>query len=129
MEGKNDAFFRRHAESEYEYVLRKGFQRSILNWLYGRSGKLLSFDEIRGLLKPQNESSIGMREIPMDKIVGSVSRYNDFDDAFLPRQRHTRDRWVNIDVANLKYIDLPPIDVYKIGDLYFVKDGNHRVSV
>lgn len=129
MEERNDAYLRRYAESDFEDVYMRGFRRGFMNWLYGRSGKLLSYEDIRALLPEQNESYAGMHEIPMDKIVGSVSRYNDFDNAFLPRQRHTRDRWVNIDVANLKYIDLPPIEVYKVGDIYFVKDGNHRVSV
>jgi hypothetical protein len=70
-----------------------------------------------------------MQEIEVAKIAGSVGRYRDFDRAFLPTQRHTRDRWLNIDAAHLRQAKLPPIEVYEIGHVYFVKDGNHRVSV
>ncbi len=70
-----------------------------------------------------------MRQIPLDHIVGSVGRYHDFDRAFLPRYSFLQSRWVSIARAQLQDINLPPIEVYKIGDTYFVKDGNHRVSV
>jgi hypothetical protein len=77
----------------------------------------------------QGMHEIGLREIPLDQIVGSVGRYNDFDRAFLPRRTETRSRWISIDTARLRDITLPAIEVYKIGSFYFVKDGNHRVSV
>ena len=70
-----------------------------------------------------------MKQIETDKIIGSVSRFQEFDRAFLPRQTHTRERWESIDKAYYKDVILPPIDVYQIGEIYFVKDGNHRVSV
>ena len=67
--------------------------------------------------------------MPIENIVGSVSRYQDFDRAFLPTQEITSERWVNIGTLRYEEVDLPPIEVYKIGEVYFVKDGNHRVSV
>jgi hypothetical protein len=91
--------------------------------------ELLPFDEVRTRLPVKGQHYAGMREIPLDAIIGSVSRFNDFDRVFLPRQTHTRDRWENVDSAHLQDIILPPIEVYQIGDAYFVKDGNHRVSV
>jgi hypothetical protein len=72
---------------------------------------------------------VGLQQIETKKIIGSVSRFNDFDRAFLPRQSHTRSRWESIDRAYFSDVILPPIDVYQVGDVYFVKDGNHRVSV
>ncbi len=72
---------------------------------------------------------IGLKQIETGKIVGSVNRYLDFDRAFLPRQINSRARWESIDSAYFKDIVLPPIEVYKVSDIYFVKDGNHRVSV
>jgi hypothetical protein len=71
----------------------------------------------------------GIKTITIDHIIGSEGRYSDFDINFLPKQEHTRSRWENIDVARLEFVDLPPISAYKLGDFYFVKDGNHRVSV
>ena len=65
----------------------------------------------------------------MKQIVGSVGRYNDFDRVFLPRRRALRERWASIDSAHIKEINLPAIEVYKVGSVYFVLDGNHRVSV
>src|SRR5262249_2690072 len=62
-------------------------------------------------------------------IVGSVGRYRDFDRAFLPRHAHSRGRWTNVDRAHREDVHLPPIEVYQIGEVYFVRDGNHRVSV
>jgi len=67
--------------------------------------------------------------VPIDRIVGSVGRYRDFDRAFLPRQVRTRDRWESVDRAHREGTEVPAIELYKIGEVYFVKDGNHRVSV
>jgi hypothetical protein len=65
----------------------------------------------------------------VESIVGSLGRFRDFDRAFLPRQSKTRERWMSIDMAHYGQVILPPVELYKIGDVYFVKDGNHRVSV
>ncbi len=61
--------------------------------------------------------------------MGSVDRYHDFDRAFLPTQTRTRPRWESVDRAALTDVILPPVQLYKVGEVYFVKDGNHRVSV
>ena len=90
---------------------------------------LLAFEEVRKQLRAHARREGGMREVAIDQIVGSVGRYRDFDRAFLPRQLRTRDRWESIDLAHLEGVELPPIELYKIGEIYFVKDGNHRVSV
>ncbi len=121
--------FKQIADSEFDMALRRGFWRSVLNWFNKRNNKLLPFDEVRKALPIHGQYYAGLHEIQLDKVVGSVARYNDFDRAFLPRQRHIRQRWVNIDIAKMTDVNLPPIEVYKIGEIYFVKDGNHRVSV
>ncbi len=117
------------AKSDYELALRTGFWRSLFSWFTQSRNELLPFDEIRKLVPMQGMHEIGLREIPLDQIVGSVGRYNDFDRAFLPRRTESRGRWISIDAARLQDIVLPAIEVYKIGSFYFVKDGNHRVSV
>lgn len=128
-EHSESSLYSRIASDDFENALRKGFWRAVISWLNKSSNQLLPFDEVRKYLPIHGQYEVGVREIPLDKIVGSVGRYNDFDRAFLPRQRHTKSRWMSIDLANLKEISLPPIEVYKIGEVYFVRDGNHRVSV
>lgn len=90
---------------------------------------LLSFDQVQELLRDRFEIDRGTQSIPIKNIVGSVGRYRDFDRAFLPLSGANQDRWKQLDVALNELRSLPPIDVYKIGDVYFVRDGNHRVSV
>jgi len=84
---------------------------------------------LRRNLDIQNQRDMGMQEIEIEKIIGSLNRYQDFDDSFLPRQTFTRRRWENIDRVFLQGEYLPPVEVYKLGAFYFVIDGNHRVSV
>lgn len=102
---------------------------SILNLLSPEKQQLLSLYDIKSLVKPRNESYKGMKVVAVKDIVGSEGRYRDFNKAFLPKKEHLRNRWVSIDKAHITDIILPPIKLYKIGDLYFVRDGNHRVSV
>jgi hypothetical protein len=72
---------------------------------------------------------LGLEQVEIKNIIGSTGRYMDFDRAFLPIQTHTRDRWESVDKARYDQINLPPVELFKIGNVYFVKDGNHRVSV
>ena len=90
---------------------------------------MLSFNDVKKILKPQNEVYAGMQIVPINKIVGSEGRYQDFDNHFLPRTNLLKSRWARVDEAHLNDIVLPPIQLYEIGGLYFVRDGNHRVSV
>ncbi|MGQ9489923.1 MAG: hypothetical protein ACUVR4_03075 [Anaerolineae bacterium] len=90
---------------------------------------LLSFDQVQELLRSRQEIDRGIQTIPISHIVGSVGRYRDFDRAFLPLDGADEERWKRLDVALNELRNLPPIEVYKIGDVYFVRDGNHRVSV
>ncbi len=89
---------------------------------------LLPFEMVREKLRLSQKSYLGIQEIPLDKIVGSVGRYNDFTRTFMPRKTHTRSRWEKIDTL-AETSRWPPIEVYKVSDTYFVRDGNHRVSV
>lgn len=121
--------FNQYATQDFDNAYRRRFWRKIGAWLSGRSNELLPYDEVRKQLPFQGQRYAGLQTIPLDKIVGSVGRYRDFDRAFLPTQRTTSERWVNISKAHYKDVSLPAIDVYKIGEVYFVRDGNHRVSV
>jgi hypothetical protein len=91
--------------------------------------KALSFQEVVDALGRVDEVSIGRRCIPVEQIVGSVDRVRDFDPQFRPRSGRSRERWERIAEAARRGQSLPPIDVYQIGEMYFVRDGHHRVSV
>lgn len=129
MARKSSRAIHEMAKADFEAALRSGFWRSVISWITQSRNSLLPYDEIRKSIPLSNQHYIGTREVPVEQIVGSVSRYNDFDRAFLPRQTRTQERWMSIDRAHLSDVILPPIDLYKIGDTYYVRDGNHRVSV
>lgn len=117
------------AEMDFDRARRKAFWRKLLAWLKGESNELLPFDDVRDKLPIKGQYYAGLKQVPIDKIVGSFGRYRDFDRAFLPLQSRTRGRWVSVDKAHYTDIILPPVDLYKMGEIYFVKDGNHRISV
>ncbi|MCB9420429.1 MAG: hypothetical protein H6667_11535 [Ardenticatenaceae bacterium] len=121
--------FKSLAYQDFDRAYRRAFWRKIRAWLTGTSNELLPYDEVRQQLPFSGQRDLGMQTIPLDKIVGSVGRYRDFDRIFLPTQRETTQRWVSIKAAHYEEKILPPIEAYKIGDVYFVRDGNHRVSV
>lgn len=103
--------------------------QSLLNALQWKNPDLLSLYQVTSIIKPKVETYLGMRTIPVDKIVGSEGRYRDFSAAFFPKRELLRDRWESIDRAHMADVILPPISVYAISGVYFVRDGNHRVSV
>jgi hypothetical protein len=105
------------------------FVNQIRQALSGERRKLLAFDEVREKLHLGGPVYRGLQTVRLDKIIGSVNRYRDFDSLFLPTQSHTEDRWRRINRAWYDEVSLPPILLYKVGEVYFVVDGNHRVSV
>lgn len=90
---------------------------------------LLSFDEAKGALAQCNQVYRGMRVVEVEMITGSVGRFKDFDGSFLPNKKSMSQRWSRVDRAYHQGVELPPVSLYKIGEAYFVWDGNHRVSV
>ena len=90
---------------------------------------LLSYEEVRQQLQAIEKNIEQLAEIPLDKIVGSVGRYHDFTRRYLPKSSIDQGRWARVMAITKGLSGLPPIDVYRIGEVYFVKDGNHRVSV
>ena len=117
------------ARINFDTARRKAFWNEIISFLSGRPNRLLSWDEVRDKLGVRGQVYWGIRAVPVDKIIGSVGRYRDFDRVFLPTQDRTASRWRSIACAHYDDVSLPPVKLYKIGDAYFVLDGNHRVSV
>ncbi|GAB4548157.1 MAG: DUF4032 domain-containing protein [Anaerolineae bacterium] len=107
----------------------QAFWQEVWALLTGKSIDLLRFEEVKQRLRLHDERYLGLREVPLDKIVGSVGRYRDFTRTFLPRTNAVRSRWQRVDALARGAEGFPPIEVYKVGDVYFVIDGNHRVSV
>jgi nucleotide-binding universal stress UspA family protein len=117
------------ARQDFSRARRKALWQKLRNWFTGKDNELLPFDEVRQSIPIQGQRYRGLQTIPIAQIVGSAGRYHEFNRTFLPMQAHTQNRWINIGRARYADIPLPPIEVYKIGEVYFVKDGNHRVSV
>lgn len=117
------------AEADFSKARGKAILSQIQNFLNTDRDKLLSFHDVKDILKPKNEVYRGNQIVPIKLIVGSEGRYHDFNKFFLPRREHLRQRWKRVDEAHIKDIILPPIQLYEIGGVYFVRDGNHRVSV
>ncbi len=116
-------------ESDFSRARGRAFFNEIVAFLFGEDNHLLSFDAVKHSLRIGGQSYLGVRTVEVAKIVGSVDRYADFDRAFMPTQGHTAERWKSVDRAHYQSIELPPVSLYKIGDMYFVRDGHHRVSV
>jgi hypothetical protein len=94
------------------------------------SNRLLSFDVLRrGHLVANNRLYRGTKVVEVDRIVGSVGRWRDFDRSFLPARASVEERWKRIDRAFHRGEDLPPVELFQVGEAYFVVDGHHRVSV
>jgi len=121
-------FEKHQARHEVESARRAGDLHGLLAFLRRQPNDLLPFDWVQHL-SPDGEHTLGVHAIEVDKIIGSVDRYREFDRHYLPREPHLDERWVGVRAAQLQGKELPPIQVYKVGELYFVKDGNHRVSV
>jgi hypothetical protein len=90
---------------------------------------ILPLDEVLEALGRVGEKRLGLQSIPLDSIVGSVNRTREFDRRFRPRSSRVRPRWERIAEAQRRGEAMPPISVYRVGDMHFVDDGHHRVSV
>ncbi|MDR2071746.1 MAG: transcriptional regulator [Treponema sp.] len=117
------------ASDDFNRARGKAILSQIQHFLNTDRNKLLSLYDVKEILKPKNETYQGMQMVPIKLIVGSEGRYRDFNKFFLPNADHLKARWTRVDEARIKDIILPPIQLYEIGGVYFVRDGNHRVSV
>jgi len=118
-----------NSEQEFENARFKSLLNSMKFFLIGRENELLSFSKIKKGLGLHNQRYLGIKTVKIDEIVGSVDRYKDFDKHFLPKKTFLMQRWANIHKAFSADIILPLVKLYKVGNIYFVVDGNHRVSV
>jgi len=118
-------------DADFTRARRRAFLRRVGARLRGHSSSagLVSFEATRKALGVRNKVRLGRRAVPVERIVGSVGRHRDFDAGFLPARASLETKWKRIDQAFHRGAQLPPVSLYKVGDAYFVADGNHRVSV
>lgn len=125
----SDAFSQ--AREDFRRARKTASLQYILAKITGRSIDLFPYTEITRRLRASGGSERGVQDVPLNAIIGSVNRYSDYSRSFLPLLDSDRDRWagVMVEINTPGRAGLPPVDLYKIGDVYFVKDGHHRISV
>ncbi len=122
---------RQSSINDFQQAHRSALLQTVLARLSGKSVELLSYEEVLRQLRQTGRSSRGVQIIPVKAIVGTVDRYTDFTRTFLPRNVTDEQRWAQLlaFVQRNSLDALPPIEVYQIGEAYFVQDGHHRVSI
>ncbi len=119
----------RMAVEDFKRMRRQAAMQQLLARVTGQENALLPYNQVVEMLQPAEHVDQGLQEIPIEAIVGSVGRYQDFTRNFLPKHDADQDRWARVKAAVMDMRGLDPIEVYQVGEAYFVKDGNHRVSV
>src|SRR5512141_2820041 len=117
------------AQADFQRARFKAFMNKVWGALSGQPATLLSYDEIKEKLHVGGPIYRGVKTVRVDQIVGSLNRYQDFDRVFLPKYNELEQRWTSVNRAFYRDISLPPVVLYKVGEIYFVVDGHHRVSV
>ncbi len=111
----------------FDKMLAAGQRHKFVSFLTRHNFRLLDLGSYRSQLTCGHD--VGQREVALDNIRGTEGRLNDFDSRFNPLTDRTRRRWINVAKANEGGTDLPPVELIQVGDVYFVRDGHHRVSV
>ena len=117
------------AEMDFDRACRRAFFGRLAARLRRECSRLLAFDEVGEGHLAHNRRRLGLRDVEVSKNVGSVGRPEAFDRSFMPASATLAERWKRVDRAFHRGLDLPAVRLYKMGDSYFVEDGNHRVSV
>lgn len=117
------------AMQDFRRARQQAVLEDIMAQVTGKSDDLLDYDEVFEQLKAGQPVERGLEEIPLEAIVGSVGRYADFTRSFLPRSKSDLERWAEVKAAIIEKGHIPPIIVYQLDRVYFVLDGNHRVSI
>ncbi len=121
--------FSEQARTDFQRARFKAFINRVLGALSGQPTTLLSYDEIKEKLRIGGPIYRGVQTVRVDQIAGSLNRYHEFDRVFLPASDKLANRWQSVNRAFYEEISLPPVVLYKVGQVYFVVDGHHRVSV
>jgi hypothetical protein len=120
------------AENDFLRARRRQVLSRLAAWLRRQPDDvniMLPFDEVVAALGRTGERRLGLQVITLDSIVGSVDRSREFDRRFRPTSGQVRERWQRLALAQRRGESIPPIEAYRVGDMHFVMDGHHRVSV
>ena len=117
------------ARADFSRARFKSFINQVFSVLRGQRNTLLSYDDVKEKLRIGGPIYRGVKTVLVEQIAGSLNRYHEFDRAFLPKEDQLVGRWTKVDRAFYEDIHLPPVVLYKVGEVYFVVDGHHRVSV
>ena len=117
------------ADNRFRDARTRALVAGLIDLLRRRPSEMLSFADVRAAVNVRGQHALGRQSVPLELIIGSEGRYLDFDRRFLPRTEIVQQRWKSVDRAMHDGIQLPPVELYKLGEIYFVRDGNHRVSV
>jgi hypothetical protein len=117
------------AMEHFRNARTQAFVAALLDLIRRQPGDLLAFEDVRACLNIRGQRALGLQIVPLANIIGSEGRHRDFDRRFLPRSDRSAERWSSIQLAMVEGIGLPAVDLYKISDAYFVRDGHHRISV
>lgn len=115
--------------SHYEGARLKAYVNKVISLVTLRDNSLQASADVLTGYCATGQHDEGLRTVPIADIVGSINRAEDFDRSFMPVHGRTRQRWMSVDRAYLKGVPLPPVELFQIGDAYFVVDGHHRLSV
>ena len=121
--------FSDQARLDFQRARFKAFVNRLWGTLSGQPTTLLSYDEIKEKLHIGGPIYRGVQTVLVEQIAGSLNRYHEFDRVFLPASDKLATRWQSVNRAFYQEISLPPVVLYKVGQVYFVVDGHHRVSV
>jgi hypothetical protein len=113
----------------YRRAQSQGWLRKVFAAITGRSTALIDLEQLVAQTRVTSRRYVGLRVVALDEIRGSEGRTRDFDDRFNPVGCHTRQRWLNVMLARRADVPLPPVELIRVGEAYFVRDGHHRISV
>jgi hypothetical protein len=119
----------RSALKLYERACTRSWLHRLWSFLGRRSGRLVDLSEVEADCAICDRCYAGIHTVPLDQICGSSGRCHDFDSAFYPLRGHNKGRWLNVAVARQMGTTLPPVELIRVEDRYFVQDGHHRISV
>jgi hypothetical protein len=125
-------FPRADVENDFLRARRRQVRATLARRLRGRPGdadRIVPLDEVVCSLGWRSERQLGLQTIPVDTIIGTVDSRRDFDRRFRPTTARVRHRWERLALAQRRGEPIPPIEVYRVGNLHFVNDGHHRVSI
>ena len=116
-------------KEDAELAFKKALRKTRFNFFDRESKKIKEFSIIEKENQLSNKIYLGVREVPLTKVVGTVEKAQDFDKDFNPLREESKGRWCSVYIKYLESGSLPPVILYKVREEYYVYDGNHRISV